>query len=175
VEGRSAITIKASPEDLYRRWREFERLPTFMFHLESVRETGEGRSHWVAKAAAGSTVEWDAEVVEDVPGERIAWRSLEGASVEHSGSVRFVPAPRGQGTEVHVELRYSPPGGGLGTVVAKLFGEEPNQQLADDLRRLKQIVETGEVTRSEGSPSGTRTLNQVRQEDAHPPEEEARA
>jgi uncharacterized membrane protein len=139
-----------------------------MYHVESVSTTGDRRSHWVAKGPAGTTVEWDAEVVDDLPGQRIAWRSVEGASVESSGSVRFRPAPADQGTEVYVELQYSPPAGALGAVVAKLFGEEPGQQVGDDLRRFKQIVETGEVVRSDGSPLGSRTQNQTRQQDAHP-------
>ena len=171
VEARSATTVNASASDVYGRWRDLESLPTFMYHLESVRRTGEGRFHWVAKAPAGRTVEWDAEMVEDVPDDRIAWRSLEGSSVENAGTVLFRPAPGGRGTEVHVELRYTPPAGVLGAVVAKLFGEEPNQQLADDLRRFKQLVETGEIARSEGSPEGPRTQNQMHQRDGHPLEE----
>lgn len=171
MEGRTAITINRSPDEVYAEWRDFERLPTFMYHLESVRTTDDRRSHWVAKGPAGMTVEWDAEITEDVPGSRIAWRSLDGASVKNSGSVRFRPAPKGEGTEVYVEVEYSPPGGALGSVVAKLFGEEPNQQIADDLRRFKQFVETGEIARSDGSPLGTRNRNQVDQHDAHPLEE----
>lgn len=170
MEGRTAITINASPEDLYTRWHDFESLPTFMYHLESVQTTGDGRSHWVAKAPAGTTVEWDAEITEDVPGQSIAWRSIEGATVENSGSVRFQPAPGGRGTEVYVEVQYSPPGGAIGSVVAKLFGEEPNQQISDDLRRFKQIIETGEIARSDGAPLGTGTRNIAHQEDAHPQE-----
>ena len=170
MEGRTAITINASPDAVYAAWRDFEQLPRFMYHLESVTTTDERRSHWVAKAPVGTTVEWDAEITDDVPGERIAWRSLEGASVENSGSIRFAPAPGGQGTEVYVEVNYSPPGGKLGSAVAKLFGEEPNQQITDDLRRFKQIVETGEIARSDGSPLGSRTQNQLHQQDANPPE-----
>jgi uncharacterized membrane protein len=167
VEARTAITINASPDDVYASW-ELERLPDFMWHLESVEDLGGGRSHWVAKAPAGTSVEWDAETVEDVPGERIAWQSLEGASVPNSGTVRFLPAPGGQGTEVHVEVEYTVPGGPIGALVAKLFGEEPNQQIADDMRRFKQIIETGEVVRSDGSPLGTRNQNQAHQHDAQP-------
>jgi uncharacterized membrane protein len=175
VKASSAITVNAAPDDLYARWRDLERLPSFMYHLASVQATGDRRSHWVAKAPAGTTVEWDAELTDDVPGRRIGWRSLEGASVANNGSVRFEPAPGGRGTEVHVVLEYSPPGGALGAVVAKLFGEEPNQQIGDDLRRFKQIVETGEIARSDGSPLGTRTQNQVDQRDAYPqPDDGAR-
>lgn len=170
MEARSAITVNAAPPEVYARWRDLDRLPSFMYHLESVRTTDARRSHWVAKAPGGSTVEWDAEITEDEPGRRLSWRSVEGAEVENSGTVRFVLAPRGQGTEVHVELAYTPPGGVLGAAVAKLFGEEPNQQVGDDLRRFKQLVETGEISRSDGSPMGSRTQNQLRQRDANPPE-----
>jgi uncharacterized membrane protein len=122
-----------------------------MRHLESVRVTGEGRSHWVARAPAGTTVEWDAEVVEDRPNELIAWRSLPGSEVPNSGTVRFALAPGGRGTEVRVELQYDPPGGKLAAVVAKLFREEPSQQVQDDLRNFKQVLEIGEVTLSDAS------------------------
>jgi uncharacterized membrane protein len=170
VQGRSTITINAAPDTVYAAWRDVERLPTFMFHLESVTSTDDRHSHWVAKAPPDTTVEWDAEIIDDVPGNRLSWRSTEGASVPNSGSVRFGSAPGGQGTEVHVELEYSPPGGALGVRIAKLWGEEPNQQIRDDLRRFKQIVETGEVVRSDGSPLGTRTANAADQRDAHPSE-----
>ena len=173
VEARSAVTVNASPDAAYAAWRDFEALPGFMYHLKSVRVTDDGCSHWVARAPLGTTVEWDAEIAEDVPGKRIAWRSAEGSSVENAGTVRFRPAPGARGTEIHVELRYQPPLGALGAVVAKLFGEEPNQQLADDLRRFKQLLETGEIARSDGSPLGTRTQNQMHQEDAHPVEEKS--
>lgn len=170
MRGRTALTINRPPEAVYRHWRNFSNLPQFMYHLESVETTGEKQSHWKAKAPAGTTVEWDAEIVEDIPDRLIAWRSLDGATVPNSGSVRFTPAPKGQGTEVLVELEYSPPGGGLGVVVAKLFGEEPTQQMKDDLRRFKQVLETGEVLRSDGSPEGTRSGRQFHQRDAQPVE-----
>jgi uncharacterized membrane protein len=149
-----AVTIRRSPEEIYSFWRNFENLPRFMYHLEEVQVRGSGRSHWRAKAPAGKTVEWDAEIVEDRPNERIAWRSLPDADVANSGSVEFRRAPGNRGTEVHVELHYDPPGGKLGALVAKLFGEEPGQQVADDLRRLKQVMEVGEVVRSEASLPG---------------------
>lgn len=168
MEARTAITINDSPVAVYRAWRDFERLPSFMYHLESVSATDDGRSHWVAKGPAGTKVEWDAEITDDIPGERITWRSLEGSAVGNTGSVRFLSAPGDQGTEVHLELRYSPPGGALGSVVARLFGEEPNQQVSDDLRRFKQLVETGEIARSDGSPLGSRNRNQVHQHDGQP-------
>ncbi|HYY56917.1 MAG TPA: SRPBCC family protein [Pyrinomonadaceae bacterium] len=148
---KKSLIINRSPEELYQFWRDLENLPTFMHHLESVRETGEGRSHWVAKAPAGTTVEWDAEIIEDRPNELIAWRSLEGADVENSGSVSFERAPGNRGTIVRVEMSYNPPGGAIGALVAKLFGEEPGQQAQESLRCLKQVMETGEVVLSDGT------------------------
>ena len=145
------IIINRSPEEIYQFWHDFRNLPRFMNHLESVSVTGEGRSHWVAKAPAGTTVEWDAEITEDRPNELIAWRSLEGADVDNSGSVSFESAPGGRGTIVRVEIEYSPPGGVVGAAIAKLFGEEPGQQTQEALRCLKQVMETGEVVVSEGT------------------------
>ena len=146
-----AVTIKRPRTEVYGFWHNFENLPRFMAHLESVQVTGDRTSHWKATAPGGSTVEWDAETVEDRPGELIAWRSLPEASVPNSGSVRFVDAPGDRGTEVHVELRYEPPGGKLASWIAKLFGEEPAQQVKGDLRRFKQVMETGEVVHSDAS------------------------
>lgn len=148
------VTINQSPEKLYSFWRNLENLPRFMNHLESVKVTGDKRSHWVAKAPVGTTVEWDAEIINEKENELIAWRSLEGADVDNSGSVRFQPASNGRGTEVKVEIQYSPPGGVLGAAVAKLFGEEPQQQVDEDLRRFKQLMEAGEIPTSEGQSSG---------------------
>ena len=102
----------------------------------------------------------------------IAWRSVEGATVNNSGIVGFAEAPAGQGTEVIVDIEYSPPGGAVGAVVAKLFGEEPEQQVRDDLRRFKQVLETGEVVVSTGTPDGTRTQRQFKQAPAQPVEGE---
>jgi uncharacterized membrane protein len=171
MHGTTAITINRSPTEVYRCWRDLENLPTFMYHLESVEQTGNGRSHWKAKAPAGSSIEWDAEIVQDEAGKVIAWRSVEGSSVESAGSVHFTPAPANQGTEVVVELDYSPPGGALGAAVAKLFGEEPVTQMKDDLRRFKQVLETGEVVRSEGNPDGAATPKLIGQREAQPVDE----
>ena len=145
------ITIKRPRTEVYGFWHNFENLPRFMAHLESVQVLDERRSHWKAKAPAGTTVEWDAETVEDRPNELIAWRSLEGSSVPNSGTVQFKDAPGDRGTEVRVELRYQPPGGKIGALFAKLFGEEPEQQVKGDLRRFKQVMETGEVVHSDAS------------------------
>ncbi len=168
LRARAVVTVNTSVGEAYRQWRDFEKLPEFMAHLESVKSSGDGRSHWVARGPAGSTVEWDAEILEDVVDQHIAWRSVEDADVDNSGSIRFTPAPGDRGTEVAVELEYSPPAGAVGATVAKLFGEEPNQQLRDDLRRFKQVLETGQVVVSEGTPDGTRTQRQLKQRDAQP-------
>ena len=154
VHVRKAITIGRPADQLYKFWRDFENLPRFMRHLESVQVTDERRSHWKAKAPLGRTVEWDAEVTEERPNERLAWRSLEGADVPNYGSVTFEPAPGGRGTTVKVDLRYEPPGGVIGATLAKLFGEEPGQQVQEDLRAFKQLMETGEVVQSEASVKG---------------------
>jgi uncharacterized membrane protein len=156
----NSLVINKTPEEVYGFWRNFENLPTFMRHLESVRETGAGRSHWVAKAPAGSAVEWDAIITEDRPGELIAWRSLEGADVYNAGSVSFEPAAGGRGTIVKVQIDYDPPAGVVGVAVAWLFGEEPSQQVQSDLRRFKQVLETGEVVVSDATLSGTGLTDQ---------------
>jgi uncharacterized membrane protein len=148
-----SITINRPPESIYEFWRDLKNLPKFMAHLESV-ETQNGTSRWRAKAPAGLSIEWEAEVTLDRPNEAIAWRSLEGASVPNRGVVRFKPAPGSRGTEVCVELKYDPPGGALTAAIAKLFGEEPGQQIAADLRRLKQVLETGSVVHSDASIHG---------------------
>ncbi|MFV2115824.1 SRPBCC family protein [Micromonospora sp. LOL_025] len=163
-----AVTVNRSPAEAYRFWRDLENLPRFMSHLESVRADDLRRSHWTARGPAGRRVEWDAEIVDDQPNRSLAWRSLPGTRVPNAGRVRFVPAPGDRGTEVRVRLRYAPPAGALGRAVAKLFGEEPEQQVRDDLRRFKQVVETGEVVRSEGSPDGISVRQQVMQRPAQP-------
>ncbi|MGH9153517.1 MAG: SRPBCC family protein [Acidimicrobiales bacterium] len=169
MRARSAVTVNRPPDEVHAFFADVENLPAFMAHLESVRATGEGRTRWVARAPAGRTLEWEAEVVDHDPPRAIAWRSLEGTAAPNAGRVRFTPAPAGQGTEVSCELEYSPPGGALGALVARLFGEEPSQQLADDLRRLKQVLETGEVVVSDSMPGGTRTLAHLSRRRARPP------
>lgn len=151
VHVRKAITVNRPVEEVYAFWHDLRNLPRFMQHLESVEEIGDGRTRWRTRAPAGMDVEWEAETVEDRPNDRIAWKSVEGSQVDNAGSVRFVKAPGGRGTEVHVELRYSPIGGAIGAAIAWLFGESADQQIYDDLRAFKQVIETGEVIVSEGS------------------------
>jgi uncharacterized membrane protein len=150
VRVEKTITVNRPVEAVYRFWRNFENFPRFMRHVASVEELGNGRSRWRAKAPAGMTVKWDAEILQERENEWIAWRSVEGSQVENSGSVRFQPAPGARGTEVRVQLEYHPPAGTFGRVLAYLFGEEPEQQVKDDLRRFKQLVETGEIPISDG-------------------------
>jgi uncharacterized membrane protein len=113
-------------------------------------------------------VSWEAEIIDDQPGQRLAWRSLPGAQVANEGDVRFVPAPGDRGTEVRVTLRYSMPGGRLGHLAARVTGEHPRQQLEDDLRRFKQVVETGEVVRSDSAPEGFRAGRQLHHRPGQP-------
>jgi uncharacterized membrane protein len=148
------VGINLPPEELYNFWHNFESLPRFMNHLKSVQVTGSNRSHWVAKGPAGKSIEWDAEITDDKPGELIAWRSLPGADVDHAGTVRFNRAPGGRGSIVKVNMEYRPPGGLLGGKLAKLLGEAPEKQVAVDLMRFKQLMETGEIARTEGQPAG---------------------
>jgi uncharacterized membrane protein len=151
-----AVTINKPVADVYRFWRDFENLPHFMTHLLAVDTTADGRSHWVARGPMGLRVEWDAEIVTATPNNVIAWRSLHGADVDSAGSVRFRDRGPGLGTEVRVELKYDPPAGKVGTLVAKLFGENPDRQVREDLRRLKQLLEAGQVPSAEGQPHGKR-------------------
>jgi uncharacterized membrane protein len=149
--------VGKSPRELYERWRNLENLPNIMSHLQSVEEIDDRRSHWIASAPAiaGGKIEWDAEIVEDRTNERIAWRSLPGSYVENQGSVQFVKMPGDRGTAVRVELAYHPPAGVLGKWVAKLFGEAPDQQIREDLRTFKRVMEIGEEITTEGQPHGT--------------------
>ena len=160
VRAKRTITVNVSPEEAYRFWRNFENLPRFMPGLESVQVLDAARSHWRAKGPGGTIIEWDAEITEDRPNELIAWRTAENADVRHRGSVRFTPAPGGRGAIIAVEMQYYLPGGEISAVLAKLFGEEPGQRIAEDLRRFQQTLETGEPVRSEGSLEGTGWMEQ---------------
>lgn len=149
------VTINKPAAELYRYWRDFANLPRFMHHLEAVETLGEGRSHWQAKAPLGQHVEWDAKIINDIENELIAWQSEEGSQIPNAGSVRFTPAPAGRGTEVRVTLSYEPPVGQVGAALAKILGEEPSRQVADDLRRFKQLMETGELPTNARQPHGS--------------------
>jgi len=145
------ITVNRPREEVYHFWRQLENLPRFMDHLESVTVLDEDRSHWVAKAPAGTRVEWDASIQDEIENELIAWRSLPGSDIDNAGSVHFIPA--GDGTEVRVVLSYDPPAGSVGAAVAKLLGEEPEQQVEEDLRRFKQVMEAIETPARSRKPA----------------------
>jgi len=139
-----SIVISRPRDELFHFWRQLDNLPRFMDNLESVTVHDDRRSHWVAKGPAGTRVEWDAEINNEIEDEIIAWRSLPGSEIEQAGSVHFTPAHNG-GTEVRVVMRYAAPAGKLGDAVAHLLGEDPDQQVANDLRRFKQVVEANEA------------------------------
>lgn len=157
-----SITINRPASELYGFWRDFENLPRFMSQLEAVQVTGARRSHWVAKGPANVAVEWDTEITEDAPNERIAWRSLKGAEVDLSGSVEFEPAPGERGTVVRVTLEHRLPGGRVGAAFARLFNRAPEQQVAIDLHHFQQLMETGGITTTEGQPAGRPTSTSPR-------------
>jgi uncharacterized membrane protein len=150
----TSIAIDRSPDELYAFWRDFTNLPVFMMNLESVTPLDSVRSHWIANGPLGKRVEWDAEVYNEKENELIAWRSLENADVINAGSVRFQAGPEGHGTFVRVTVNYNPPAGAVGASFAKLLGAEPGQLIKEDLRRLKQIMEAGEMATIEGQTSG---------------------
>jgi uncharacterized membrane protein len=154
IKVEKTVTINKPADELYRFWHDFENLPRFMKHLKSVSVQNDKRSHWIANAPLDSSVEWDADILEDRENEFISWASVEGADVENSGFIRFKKAPGDRGTEVKVVLEYSPPGGAIASAFAKLFGEEPEQQIGDDLRRFKMLMEAGEIATTEGQPKG---------------------
>jgi uncharacterized membrane protein len=154
IKVEKTVTINKSADELYRFWHNFENLPSFMKHLKHVKVYDNKRSHWIANAPLGQSVEWDAYILEDRENEFISWASVEGADVDNSGFVRFQKAPGDRGTEVKVVMEYNPPGGALGAAIAKLFGEEPEQQIGDELRRFKMLMEAGEIATTEGQPKG---------------------
>lgn len=150
----SSVTINRPVDEVYRFWRNFENLPTFMQHLETVAMREAGVTHWVAKGPAGVKAEWDARIINEIDNKVIGWQSLEGSPVSTAGSVNFDEEPHG--TRVTVNLQYHPPGGRIGAAFARLFGEEPSQTVREDLRRFKRLLETGEIPTTEGQPSGRR-------------------
>lgn len=155
------VTILRSPAELYAEWRDLERLPEIMSHVESVTPLVGLRSRWVVRGPGDTRVTWEAEIVADEPERLIAWRSVGPADVEHAGSVRFTPAPGNRGTEVKVILTYAPPGGRLGVALATLLGRSPDQDIREDLRRFKQRMEAGEVP-AVAMPRNARRLEAAR-------------
>jgi uncharacterized membrane protein len=147
-----AITIEKPVSEVYAFWRRFENLPRFMRHVESVSVQDELHSHWVVKAFGGKKLEWDAEIIEQRENEMISWRSLPGADVDNAGSVWFTGVPGETGTVVRVEMKYVPPGGKTGALVSRLFRQDAGSEIAEDLRRLKTLLETGQLPEEEDGP-----------------------
>ena len=145
VHVRESIRLELPVAEVYRFWRHLANLPKFMSHLDQVTESSDGQSHWIAKGPAGLGVEWDARIVNEVDGKVIGWQSMPGSDVDSAGSVNFDSVSNGRSTQLSVHLQYSPPGGKAGALIASLFGKEPSQTVREDLRRLKQLLEAGEV------------------------------
>lgn len=148
VHVRESVRLEVPVADVYRYWRRLENLPRFMTHLNGVTESADGTSHWVAEGPAGLTVEWDAEVINEIENELLAWRSLPESEVVTAGSVNFDPLRGGRSTQVSVHLQYAPPAGKAGALLASLFGQEPSQTIREDLRNFKQLLEAGEIPRA---------------------------
>lgn len=161
VHVETSIAIDKSPEELYAFWRDFKNLPSFMSNLEEVSELSDTRSHWVAKGPGGSRIEWDAEIFTEKENELISWRSLENSDFVNAGSVRFQAGPEGHGTFVRVTMNYNPPAGKVGASLSQLFGAEPAQLIKEDLRRLKQIMETGEIATVAGQTSARAAVTET--------------
>jgi uncharacterized membrane protein len=141
-----SVTIARPAEEVFRFWRNFENLPEFAENIESIRILDDRRSHWVVKGLGGRRFEWDAEIVNEHPGEMISWQTLPGADVQSAGTVRFIPMDGGRGTTLRVVLEFRPPGGSLGTRMARLFGKDPAVELDHDLNRLKQLIESHDIS-----------------------------
>ncbi len=152
-----AVSINRPREELYAFWREVSNLASFMENIERIDVQDERRSHWVVKAPAGTRVEWDSVITEDTPGRRIAWSSTEGSQIRNSGWVEFSDGPTGRGAEVRAFISYDPPGGDLGRTFAKVMQKEPNIQARRDLRRFKQLMETGEIATSKAPDAAPRS------------------
>lgn len=158
IEVSETITIHSTPQQLYAFWRNLENLPRFMLQLKSVETTGATSSRWSAAGPAGTAVTWESEITADEPDTRISWATLPDSPVDHAGTVHFESAPGGRGTVVRVNMIYKAPAGRLGVGVAKILGREPGQQIRDDLRHFKQLIETGEIATTHGQPTGKRSL-----------------
>ena len=152
----ASVTIQQPRQEAYAFWKQIENLPLFMKHLESVEDLGNGRSRWVAKTPAGGRVEWEAETVLDREGELLSWRSVPGSKVYNAGTVSFEPASGGRGTTVKVHMELVPPGGAVGRAAARLLGPITTQQVREDLRRFKNLLEAGEIPTIGGQPAGQR-------------------
>jgi len=163
-----SVMVRRPPEEVYRFFRNFQNLSRCLAHVNDIRETDDKHSHWFVKGPAGTELEWDAEIIQDQPNELISWRSVDSAQVQSAGSVRFERAAGERGTIVRVSLNYLPPAGALGAAVAKIMGEEPETQIKEDLRRMKQILEAGEIATTEGQPTGVHPHGQEERRESEP-------
>lgn len=159
---KKSMTVNRPAAELYTFWRDLENLPRFMKHVRSVQRHGDGRSHWVVAGPRGTVFKWDAQITVDRLNEMIAWQTVPGSSVEHRGYVKFVPAPHGRGTEVHVALEYQPPGGDAGKLLGTLLGGITEQEIQEQIRNFKSIMETGEIATVKGQTSGRAKEDQQR-------------
>lgn len=153
----TAVTINRPKSELYSFWRRFENLPQFMRHVEEVVDLGDGRSHWVGKSPLGFKVEWDAEILDEREGEYISWSSLPGSQIHNAGTVRFEDAPNGRGTIVRAIMEVGSVNP-VGQAVGKALSSVTEQQVREDLRRFKHLMETGEIPTIDGQPAGARHL-----------------
>ncbi len=154
VRADASVVVRQSRDEVYQFWRKLENLPRVMRHLVSVHVSDGARSHWVAQGPANKNIEWDAEIINEIPNELIGWKSLPGSDVDCAGSVSFRDVPEGEGTEVRVELQYNPPAGMVGAYVARMLGREPEQEILADLQRFKQVMEGGAVNLDAERPQG---------------------
>jgi uncharacterized membrane protein len=157
-----SITINASREEVYSFWRDLTNMPRFMKYVKTVKSIDSTHSHWMVEGPAGQKFEWDAEIINEIPNELIAWKSLPGASIPNTGSVRFDHASAGRGTRISISLQYEPPAGQVSVWFAKMFGKDAESEVDTELHRLKNIMEAGEIPTSSGQPTG-RTEDQAAQ------------
>jgi uncharacterized membrane protein len=154
IQVRQSFTLNLPVDEVFASWRRFRDFPRFMAHVESVEELDDMRSRWAVRAPGGKTMRWDAEIVEEDPGRVLAWRTVGDADVRHGGRVEFRQATGGRGTVISVRMAYEAPAKGLGAMLVKLLGEDPETQIREDLRRFKQLAEAGEIPTIQGQPSG---------------------
>ena len=154
---KKSLDVNCSPEKCYRFWRDVENFPRFMPHVERVDAVDATHSRWQVRGLLGQTLQWNAALTSDVPGQQLGWQTSSGSDVAHTGIVRFSPAPGHRGTRVEVEFTFHPPLGRAGLMLARMTGEEPSQLVSEDLRRFKQLIETGEIPTTIGQPAGQRS------------------
>ena len=158
-DSQATFLLNASAEEAYKLWRNFAGLPRFMVHLKSVRELDNRHSAWIAVGPGGREIRWNAEILDEIPNQRIAWRSLPNSDIQTSGSVEFRPDPQGRGTYLTANVQYGLPGGALASGLAALFGKNPQFVVREDVRRFKQLLETGEVPTTAGQTHGPRGIH----------------